>query len=145
MEVTVKDIIELVKALAWPFVALVILFSLRKEVRTLFRAVIDRATKISGAGMSVELAANQVQTERLAEPTSPDEKAKSLRSLEMAKAIVPKFDYWMKHYNHPPGKTHYDELLDWLVADRGARYVSGDYQTFKALAQVLAAQRGFEG
>jgi len=138
VEVTVKDIIEIVKGLAWPFVTLVILFFLRKEIRTLFRSVIDRVTKISGAGMLVELAANQVQTERLAEPTSTDEKAKSLRSLEIAKAIAPKFDYWMKHYNHPLGKTHYYRLLDWLVADRGAKYLSGDYQTFKALAQVLS-------
>jgi len=138
MELTVKYIIELVKALVWPFIALIVLFSLRKEITTLFKAVIDRATKISGAGMSVGLAANQVQAEKLAEPTSRDEKAKALRRLEMAKAIAPKFGYWMKNYNHPPGKTHYEELLDWLVMDRSTRYVSGDYDTFNALAEVLS-------
>lgn len=137
MEMTVKDIIELIKALAWPIVALIAIFLLRKEVKLLFRAITEKATKISGGGLSVELAANQVQSEKLGEPTTPDEKAKSLRSLEIAKAIAPKFDYWMKHYKHPP-ETHYERLLAWLVEDRGARYISRDYDIFKALAEVLS-------
>lgn len=93
--------------------------------------------------MSVELAANQVQSEKLREHTPSDEKAKALRSLEIVKAIAPKFDYWMKNYRHPLGQTHFTRLLDWLVEDKGASYLSGDYETFKALAEVLS-KMGYE-
>ncbi len=109
----------------------------------MFRAVVERATKVSGLGMEIELAASQVADERLIQASSPDEKAKALRDLEVAKAVARKFDYWMQHYNHPPGKSHRDELLDWLVADRGARYVSSDYGVFKTLAEV-ASKMGYD-
>jgi len=87
--------------------------------------------------MEIEFAGIQVANERLTQPSTLDEKAKALRDLEVAKAVARKFDYWMRNYNHPPGKSHRDELLDWLVADRGARYVSRDYGVFKALAEVV--------
>jgi hypothetical protein len=135
---TFKDIVDLVSALAWPATVLILAFAFRRELKAVFRAVLDRATKLSGLGVTVELAASQVQTERLSEGSPPEEKAKALRDLEVAKAIAPKFDYWMKNYNHPPGKSNRDELLDWLSADRGSRYVSRDYGIFKALAEVLA-------
>lgn len=138
MKVEFKDIIELVKALIWPVVTLVIVVFLRNEVKSFIQAIITRATKISGAGMSVELAASQLQNQKLSEPTSPEEKAKALRNLEIAKSIAPKFDYWIKKYRHPEGMTHYQGLLDWLVADGGIRYVSKDYELFKALAEVLS-------
>ena len=93
---------------------------------------------MSGLGMEIELAGNQVASERLNEPSSPDEKARALRDLEVAKAVARKFDYWMRNYNHPPDESHRDALLTWLVADRGARYVSRDYGIFKALAAVVS-------
>lgn len=60
------------------------------------------------------------------------------RSVDIATAIAPRFDYWMKNYNHPSGLTHNQELLNWLTHDRGARYVSRDYDIFKSLAEVLS-------
>ena len=44
----------------------------------------------------------------------------------------------MKNYNHQPGLTHNQELLNWLIHDRGARYVYRDYDIFKSLAEVLS-------
>lgn len=138
MTPTFKELVELVSALAWPSVVLILALAFRREAKAVFRAVVERATKLSGLGVEVELAASQVASERLMERSSPEEKAKALRDLEVAKAVSRKFDYWMKNYNHPPGISHRDELLDWLVADRGARYISGDYGIFKALADVLS-------
>ena len=135
---TFKDLVDLVSSLAWPAVVLLLGFAFRRELRALFAAVVERATKVSGLGLSVELAASQVADERLGQRSSPDEKARALRDLEVAKAVAKKFDYWMRNYNHPPGRSHRDKLLEWLVADRGARYVSGDYGIFKALAEVVA-------
>ena len=138
MNPTFKDIVDLVSSLAWPAVVLILACAFRRELKAVFSAVLDRATKLSGLGVTVELAASQVQTERLSEDSLPEQKAKALRNLEVAKAIAPKFDYWMKNYNHRPGRSHRDELLDWLSADRGSKYVSRDYGIFKTLAEVLA-------
>jgi hypothetical protein len=140
---TFKDFVDLISALAWPTVALLLVLTFRREARAIFRALFERATKVSGLGMEIELAANQVANERLMQPSSPDEKAKALRDLEIAKAVARKFDYWMKNYNHPEGLSHRDSLLDWLVADRGAWYVSRDYGVFKALAEV-ASKMGYD-
>jgi hypothetical protein len=49
----------------------------------------------------------------------------------------------MREYNHPPGKSDRDLLLDWLDADRGAHYVCGAYGVFKALAEV-ASKLGYD-
>ena len=138
MEITIKDIIDLINALAWPIVTLIIVLILRRELKSLTQVIIERATKISGGGMTVELAATQVKNQTLEDSTNPEEKAKALINLDIAKAVAPKFDYWMKRYNHPPGKTHYELLLDWLVAGRGAKYLAKDYGIFKALAEVLS-------
>ena len=138
VEVTIKDLIELIEALAWPCSALIAILLMRKQLKILFEVIISRATKISGGGLSVDLAVNQVQSERLIESSTPEDKARDLRNLEIAKAIAPKFDYWMKNYNHPSGVTDYQELLDWLTHDKGARYVSRDYNIFTSLAEVLS-------
>ena len=143
MNPTFKDLVELISALAWPCVVLLLVLAFRREAKAIFRAIIERATKVSGLGMEIELAANQVANERLIQPSSPDEKAKAMRDIDIAKAVVRKFDYWMKNYNHPEGLSHRQELLDWLVDDRGARYVSEDYGVFRALAEV-AARMGYD-
>lgn len=143
MTPTFKDIVDLVGALAWPVVVLTIGLAFRGEIRRLLAAMVNRATKLSGLGVTVELAATQVETERLREQSSPEEKAKALRDLEVAKSVAKKFDYWRQKYTHPEGISDRDLLLQWLGADRGARYVSGDYGIFKALAEVLA-KMGYE-
>jgi hypothetical protein len=140
---TFKDIVDLVRALAWPSVALLLVLAFRREAKAIFRAVIERSTKVSALGVEIELAARQVVDERLMQPSSLDDKTKSLRDVEIAKAAARKFDYWMKNYNHPPDRSHRDNLLAWLVADRGARYVSRDYNVFKALAEV-ASKMGYD-
>ncbi len=138
MEITIKDVIELIKALTWPVLALIIFVFLRREIRALFQSIIKRATKLSGGGISVELAANQVKSEKILEATDAEEKSKALRNLEIATTLAPKFDYWMKNFKHPAGRTQYDALLAWLVEDRGAQYISNNYEIFKTLAEVLA-------
>ena len=143
MAPTFKDLVDLVGAIAWPGVVLLLGLAFRREIRHLLNAVVERATKLSGLGVTVELAAHQVESERLSEETSPEEKAKALRDVEIARAVAPKFDYWKKKYRHPEGISDRDSLLSWLDADRGARYVSADYGVFKALAEVLA-KMGYE-
>jgi hypothetical protein len=51
--------------------------------------------------------------------------------------LAKQFDYWMKTYDHPGGKTHNQELVAWLTADGGGRYVR-DYKSFCELAKVLS-------
>ena len=143
MTPTFKDIVELVGTLAWPLVVLIIGFAFRGEIRRLLAAMVDRATKLSGLGVTVELAASQVETERLMEPASTEEKAKALRDLEVAKAIAKRFDYWRREYKHPGGMSDRDSLLLWLGSNHGAPFVARDYGIFKALAEVLA-KMGYE-
>jgi hypothetical protein len=138
MNPTFKDLVSLVSAIAWPSVTVLMALAFRREVKGIFRAVTERANKVSGLGIQIELAGNQVTSERLLQASSPDEKAKALRDVEIAKAAAQRFDYWMKNYNHQPGLSHRDELLRWLVMDHGALYVSRDYGVFKALAEVVA-------
>jgi hypothetical protein len=143
MTPTFKDIVDLVDALAWPLVVLIIGLAFRGEIRRLLAALVDRATKLSGLGVTVELAASQVETERLREPSSSEEKAKALRDLEVAKAIAKKFDYWRREYSRPEGMSDRDSLLLWLGSNHGAPFVIEDYGVFKALVEVLA-KMGYE-
>jgi hypothetical protein len=143
MNPTFKDLVELISALIWPGIALILILAFRREVKAILRVVIERATKVSGFGVEIELAANQVERERLIQPSTPDEKAKALRDLEIARAAARKFDYWMKNYTQPPGLPHRALLLLWLVSDSGSRYVSHDYGVFKTLAEV-ASKMGYD-
>jgi hypothetical protein len=133
-----KDIVELVGALAWPLVVLIIGFTFRGEIRRLLATLTDKATKLSFFGVEAELAARQVETERLMEPSSAEEKAKALRDLEVAKAIAKKFDAWRREYKHPDGMSDRDSLLLWLGSNHGAPFAVHDYGIVKALAEVLA-------
>ena len=143
MTPTFKDLVDLIDALAWPTVVLILALGFRRQLRGFLATVIERATKVSGLGWTVEMAANQVESERLGEDSSAEDKAKALRELEVAKAAAKKFDYWMKRYSHPSDRSDRELLLDWLSADRGARYVSGDYGVFSALAEV-AKKMGYD-
>lgn len=136
-----EHLIKLVEALAWPIVSLVALLLLRREIRSVVDAVAARATKLTAGGVSVELAASQLQSETLMQQTTAEEKEKRLRALELAKGIATRFDTWMKRYNHPD-QTDQMHLLDWLVADKGGTYTGDDYEIFKALAEVLS-QMGY--
>ena len=143
MQPTFKDLVDLVSALIWPGVAVLLVLAFRREVKAILRVVVERATKLSGFGVEIELAANQVERERLIQPSTPDEKAKVLRDLEIARAAARKFDYWMKNFTQPPGLTQRNLLLSWLVSDRGSQYVSHDYGVFKTLAEV-ASKMGYD-
>jgi hypothetical protein len=138
-----KDIVDLVRALAWPSVSLSLVLTFRREAKEILRAVIERGSKVSAFGVNIELAAELVASERLMQLPSPDVKTKSLRVVEIAKAAARKFDYWMMNYKHPPDRSHRENLLVWLVADNGARCVLRDYDVFKALAEV-ASKMGYD-
>ncbi len=134
--------IELVKALAWPIVSLVVLLLLRREIRRVVDAIGARATKLTAGGVSIELAVCQLQSQVISQETTEEEKIQRLRALEITKGIAMRFDTWMKQYNHPdqPDQLH---LLEWLVADKGGTYTGVDYAVFKALAEVLS-KMGYE-
>ena len=138
MNPTFNDIVDLLNALIWPLVLVFLVLMFRRETKSVIRAVVERVTKVSAFGIEIQLAANQVASDRLGRRASPEEKAKSLRDLEIARAAAMKFDYWMKNYNHPASLSHRDAMLNWLVADRGALYVARDYGVFKALAEVVS-------
>lgn len=138
MTPTFNDIVELVAALAWPLVVLIIGFTFRGEIRRLLATMAEKATKLSGLGVTVELAASQVETERLMEPSSTEEKAKALRDSEVAKAIAKKFDDWRREYKHPTDMSDRNSLLLWLGSNHGAPFAVHDYGIVKALAEVLA-------
>ena len=93
MNTSLIDLADLISALAWPAVAVLLFVTCRGELKALFRVIVERATKVSGFGVEIELAANQVANERLIQSSSPDEKAKALRNLEIAKAAARRFDY----------------------------------------------------
>ena len=133
-----KIIADLVGSLAWPVTVLIIACTYRSEIKGILHVLPNRATKLSGLGVAVELAASQVAKDHLIEATTSDEKVKTLHDLEIAKAIAPKFDFWMSHYNHPKDQSDREGLLKWLSADRGFIFLSGNYQVFKALAEVVA-------
>jgi hypothetical protein len=136
------QIIKLVEALAWPVVSLIALLLLRLEIRRVVDAVAARAIKLTAGGVSVELAAGQLQNQALSQEATEEEKIQRLRALELAKGIASRFDTWMKRYNHPE-QSDQMHLLDWLVADKGGTYTGDDYVVFKALAEVLS-QMGYE-
>jgi hypothetical protein len=46
MTPTFKDLVDLVRAIAWPSVVLLLAVVFRGEVRSLFRAIQQRATKV---------------------------------------------------------------------------------------------------
>lgn len=50
--------------------------------------------------------------------------------------LVNQFDYWMKNYNHNKKLTHNEELINWLTADNGGKYVK-TYKHFCELAEKL--------
>jgi hypothetical protein len=93
---------------------------------------------VSCFGVEIELEANQVENERVIQSLTPDEKAKALRDLEIARAAARKFDYWMKNYTQPPSLSQRALLLLWLVSESGLRYVFQDYEVFKTLAEVAS-------
>jgi hypothetical protein len=138
MNPTFGDVVSLIAALAWPMAVIFLTLAFRREVKAFFRALGERATKLSWMGAQLELAANQVTTDRLVQPSSSDEKATALHEVEIARAVAGKFDYWMRNYNHPSAQSHREALLDWLVHDRGAQYVGRNYGVFKALAEILS-------
>lgn len=105
--------------------------------------MVDRTTKLSVFGLSVELAAGEVEKERLMEPSSIDEKARALQEVEVAKAIAWEFDNWRKEYHHPDGMADRNLLLLWLGSNHGAPFVSRNYGIFKALIEILA-NMGYE-
>ena len=55
MKPSFKDLAELISALIWPSVALFLVLVFRWEAKAIFRAVVERATKVSGFGVEIEL------------------------------------------------------------------------------------------
>jgi hypothetical protein len=139
MSLSFKDIVDLIRAVAWPAVTMVLAILFRRELKNVASAVAEKATKVSALGVSVEMAAKEVKNDRLGEESPVRDKANALEAVDVAKAIVPKFDFWMKNHRLERAKPDRELLLDWIRVDpTAATYLSRDYDVFKALAEVLA-------
>jgi hypothetical protein len=137
-------IIRLLTDWAWPIVALIVFANLRGELKRLLGRIANSLSKISlPGGIALDLqnieqvTANKKRNLLSITPTA-EETAKDLRTLEVAKASAEKFIYWMANYNHQRVEPHSMKLLDWLVEDRGAAYLSENYDVFKEMATILA-------
>ncbi len=137
-------LVRLLTDCAWPIVALIVFISLKTELKGLLRRVENSLSKLSLPGgftldlQNIELAAESEKKRLLSETATAAEVSKDLRTLEAAKASAERFIIWMAMYNHQNVERHSMKLLDWLVADRGARYLSEDYEVFKSMATILA-------
>jgi hypothetical protein len=136
--------VKLLTDWSWPIVVLIVFASLRTELQGLLRRVENSLSRLSlPGGFALDLQnieqATENQKEKLSSSTvTPEEAARNRRILEVAKSSAEKFIYWMTKYNHRNFEGDSMRLLDWLVADRGARYLSENYDVFKMMAFILA-------
>ena len=73
---------------------------------------------------------------------SAEKEALALQAPDVTKALAQRVSHWITSYNHNTS-IHRELLLNWLVFDRGAKYVSKDYGVFTVLAEELS-NMGYE-
>jgi hypothetical protein len=132
-----EDYIEILKILlGWPFITMIIVLLIRKEMPP----IINKLTKAKFGGTEFEFKP-EPPPEKINEIKKEFEKIVSIKDPKLLD-VASKFEYWLKNYNHY-GASHSESFRNFITNDKALVNYGVTYDEYKTLAEILK-QKGME-